>query len=177
MELVILQTHIAIIPDSTEQVSVLGMKMLFRTMNQIAKLMTELDNNSFLEKEILMLDQDLVFYDQVCDSSRFIIIPIVNNTASKSLWVETMLQFMSKLFSGDITVPKELCDLKARIDALNTRLESNEVIAITDYSELCDYIKNNFGQATFNSSVVENLKLSYSGVYGTMYLYMIKDEL
>ena len=76
MEQVISQTHIAIIPDSTAQVSVLGMKMLFRIMNQIVKLMTELDNSSFLEKEMLMLDHDLVFYDQVCDSSRFIIIPI-----------------------------------------------------------------------------------------------------
>lgn len=45
-------------------------------MNQIAKLMTELDNSSFLEKEMLMLDHDLVFYDQACDSSRFIIISI-----------------------------------------------------------------------------------------------------
>ena len=147
----------------------------------LSNLINSFDENSFLNKEFIVLDADKIYLSPEDGHPKFVVLPMVSNNAGSfgREWLERLYKFLKDVvLIGDITADRELALLKKKVESIDGKQE----LLTNELFDLCRFISSSFNE--FQNDRSENVskkdrnievKLTYEGEYGRFALFIVKN--
>ena len=154
----------------------------------LAKLIKQLDESAFLDKEFLEIEPEQIYIDPVTGMPGFIVAPITGSTTGmlRRHWMERLYRSLSfLLFAGDGSVTDDLKELVAILERQSLEENNSGELQISDLIAICNYVVDTFADRTIEASAdivtpsspaKREARLSYTGRYGNFTLFVIKDK-
>lgn len=148
-------------------------------IHSLVELSHSLDDNSFLEKELIILDEKQVYFNPREGTFHFVVLPVLNEKAggNKRIWLEQFYSFLSKLIlDGKEYSSDNLRELKKKLETLGSEENVVSDIQLADFIALYDKVAELFAHAVAKRNVKKEMKLVYSGEYGDFALFILKER-
>lgn len=150
-------------------------------IHTLAELSHTLDDNSFLEKEMILLDEKQVYFSPREGTFHFVTLPVLNDKSggNKRVWLEQFYGLLSKLvLAGKEYTAGNLIELKQKLEELGKTENGDADIQLVDYIALYDAVADLFSHAvvTHSANSKKEMKLVYSGEYGDFALFVLKEN-
>ena len=152
----------------------------------LAKLIKELDENAFLDKEFLEVEPEEIYINPANGMPGFIVAPITGSSTGmlRRHWMERLYRSLSFiLFAGDGAVTDDLKDLVAMLERQSLEENNTGELQISDLIAICNYLVENFSGRNIEDfeevnaapNTEKEVRLSYSGRYGSFTLFVLKS--
>lgn len=147
----------------------------------LSNLINSFAENSFLNKEFIVLDADKIFLSPEDGHAKFAVLPLVSNNVGSfgREWLERLYKYLKEIvLIGDIDADADLRDLKEKVESI----DGNHDYLTNELFDLCRFISTRFNN--FQYSKPENtskksknieVKLAYDGQYGRFALFIVKN--
>lgn len=153
----------------------------------LAKLIKQLDESAFLDKEFLEVEPEEIYINPANGMPGFIVAPITGSTTGmlRRHWMERLYRSLSfLLFAGDGAVPDDLKELVTMLERQSLEENNSGELNISDLIAICNYVVENFADRTIEnadditqtSRGGREARLSYSGRYGNFTLFAMKND-
>lgn len=148
-------------------------------IHSLVELSQEIDNNSFLEKEMILLNGKLVYFSPREGTFHFVAIPVLSDRSggSKRTWLEQLYSFLAAIVvDGREYTDNNLIELKKKLESIASGEKCISDTPLADLIDLYDTVIGLFDHVPQKRNVRKEMKLVYSGIYGDFALFVLKDN-